>query len=145
MPPKKRKSRKADKQSELFDTGRDGDAYPVSPYVDITAKKSKGNPQSKKANRVAAPFKNFKRVQIYVWFRDHGPAIAEDAVKAFPQWSYPTVTARISELRRDGFLICVGEKNTQYSNSPADLLKVSDLVYPGLTEFEAKGRNNGDR
>jgi hypothetical protein len=106
------------------------DGYPVSPLVDVTAKKHKGNPESKKANLKAAPRKGGKREAIYRWFQAHGPAIAEQLLEAFPQWRYSTVTARISELRRDGFLEQIGVRSTRYSDSPAALLRCTSKTYP---------------
>src|SRR5580765_3501490 len=99
--------------------------YPVSPHVDVTARKSKGNPESRKANLTAAPYKNNKRYLIWLWFKENGPAITEDFILANPDWHYPTITARISELKRDGFLEKVGERPTQYSKSPAAILQVT--------------------
>jgi Fic family protein len=104
--------------------------YPVSEFKDVTARKHKGNPQSKKANIVAAPHKNTKRKLVHLWFQHNGPAITEDFILGNPDWHYPTVTARISELKRDGFLEEIGERPTKYSNSPAAILRVTDKPYP---------------
>ena len=95
----------------------------VSNYVDITQNKHGGNPQSQKANVRAARKKPRHRDLIANWFRENGPAIAEQVLAVFPQWRYSTVTARISELRRDGILIQVGVRKTKYSSSDAALLK----------------------
>lgn len=108
--------------------------YPVSPYVDVTQNKHGGNRESQKANIKAAPYKRGKREEIYCWFKAHGPSIAEDLLKAFPQWRYSTVTARISELRRDGFLEQCGTRNTEYSHSAAALLRITDKPYPYFQE-----------
>jgi len=104
--------------------------YPVSEFVDVTAKKHGGNPESRKANIVAARSKGTKRRFIYRWFQQNGPAITEDFILANPDWHYPTVTARISELKRDGFLVKIGERPTKYSKSPAAILQASELSYP---------------
>ena len=139
--------KKSEQQNSLFDTsvekpqkqkykplpsrepGRED--YPVSPYVDVTAKKSRGNPQSAKANVRAAKTKNTMRLQIYRWWKTNGPAIAEEALLAFPNKRYSTITARVSELRRDEFLRQVGTKRTIYSGEDAALLVVTDKHYPG--------------
>jgi len=115
-------------QSNLFPTEKK--EYPVSEFVDVTARRSAGNPESKKANIVAARSKNTKRAFIYHWFEKNGPAITEDFILANPDWHYPTITARISELKRDGFLEQIGERPTKYSKSPAAILRVTELPYP---------------
>ena len=95
----------------------------VSDYVDITGNKHGGNPQSIAANAAVSKRKGQYRKLIYDWFLRHGDACAEDALAAFPKLRYSTVTARISELRRDGLLEQVGITHTKYSGKEAALLR----------------------
>lgn len=95
----------------------------VSSYVDITQNNHGGNPESQAANVDVAPRKPRYREIIADWFRLNGPAIAEDVLAAFPKWRYSTVTARISELRRDRIIVQIGVRPTAYSGKDAALLK----------------------
>jgi hypothetical protein len=105
------------KQMDLYDG-----ASPVSDSVDVTKNKHRGNPESEAANLAAAHSKSKFRKMIFDWFLGNGPAIAEDCLEAFPHCRYSTVTARISELRRDGMLIKIGTRATRYSGKEAALL-----------------------
>lgn len=95
----------------------------VSNYVDVTQNNHGGNPESQEANIDVAPRKPRYRELIADWFRLNGPAIAEDVLAAFPKWRYSTVTARISELRRDRIIVQIGVRPTTYSGKDAALLK----------------------
>lgn len=97
-----------------------------SPYVDITRNNSRGNPESAEANISAAANKERFRKLIFDWFLKNGPAIAEDVLAAFPHLRYSTVTARVSELRRDRKLFKIGLRPTKYSGKNAALLSVHD-------------------
>lgn len=107
-----------EKQMDLYDG-----SSPVSKYVDVTKNKHGGNPESQAANAAAAESKEKYRKLIFDWFLGNGPAIAEDCLKAFPHLRYSTVTARISELRRDGMLVKIGTRATKYSGKQAALLE----------------------
>lgn len=95
---------------------------PVPDVVDVTERKHGGNPESEAANLAAAENKSKFRKVIFDWFLGNGPAIAEDCLAAFPGLRYSTVTARISELRRDGMLVKIGTRATKYSGKQAALL-----------------------
>lgn len=99
-------------------------ASSVPDTVDITARNSRGNPESADANLKAAERKAKYRRMVYDWWECQGATgmLAEDALHAFPQLRYSTVTARISELRRDGMLVQIGLRPTAYSGKNAAVL-----------------------
>jgi len=95
---------------------------------DICLSRHKGNSESLAANTRVAPAKALLRDQIYQWFLFRGSAGAtcEEASRAM-QIRYTTMSARISELRADGWLVQIvvnGEKmrrKTQGGSSAAVL------------------------
>ena len=81
---------------------------------DVCLSRHKGNAESLAANARVAPTKALLRDSIYQWFvfRGNAGATCEEASRTM-QIRYTTMSARISELRADGWLVQIvmnGEK-----------------------------------
>jgi len=89
---------------------------------DVCASRHRGNPESEAANERVAPSKADLRWKIMLWFYEHGPATCEQASRALGL-RYTTASARLSELKADGFLEITGKRALTSGGSQAALLR----------------------
>ena len=83
------------------------------PDKDICARRHKGSPESTGANKRIAPLKEGLRRKVYVFISLFGPqgASCEDVERGLGL-KHQTASARVSELRRDGWIASVGRGKT---------------------------------
>lgn len=89
---------------------------------DVCASRHRGSKESEVANERVSPSKAELRYRIVRWFFEHGPATCEQASIALGI-RYSSMSARISELKRDGLLVPTGEHCKTSGGSPAAVLK----------------------
>lgn len=90
---------------------------------DVCASRHRGNPESVEANDRIESSKAALRWRIMSWFFEHGPATCEEASRG-TRIQYQTMSARISELKRDGLLAPTGQRRKTSGGSWAGVLKV---------------------
>jgi hypothetical protein len=94
---------------------------------DITARKHKGNPESRAANERLHPRKSELRDRFYNWFVERGPrgAVAEEAEIALG-FARGTGQPRVTELKALGKLVKTGERRDTSTGNKAAVL-VADI------------------
>lgn len=108
--------------------------------ADITANRNRGNPESAAANAKVEPSKTVLQVMIWEWFLQqarHG-GTTEECSRALGI-RYTTASARISELKAEGWLVRV----VNGFNGKPILRKTSTGssagVFRGVSKAERKG------
>jgi hypothetical protein len=91
---------------------------------DICARRHRGNAESRDANKIAQRSKSECRGLLYAWFQAQGLAggtCHEASVSTGIR--YTTCSARISELKAEGFLVPTGERRKTPTGAGAAVLK----------------------
>lgn len=101
----------------------DSKAQKGKEMTDICARRSAHNPFSESAYALIAPSKAEVRYRIMRWFYYAGPATCEQAHLALGI-RYQSMSARVSELKRDGLLYETGERARTSGGCWAALLAV---------------------
>ena len=91
-----------------YEPPTDTDGHPL-PVPDITRRKHGGNEQSEAAFQRVEPHIPAMQAHALEWWRLNGPATSKEysAATGFPLHA---VSARLSELKRDGKMIETGER-----------------------------------
>jgi predicted HTH transcriptional regulator len=76
---------------------------------DVTRNRHGGNAESEAANERVIDHKEAQRWHIYHHLKTNGPQTSKEIRRDFPM-NYTSVSARLSELKRDGWIESTGER-----------------------------------
>jgi hypothetical protein len=102
-----------------------------APQADICRNRHGGSATSEAANERVAPHKGSLRASVLRFIRVRGQFGATvEEISEICKLRYTTVSARVSELKRDGLVIASGRTRKTYSGSEAAVL----ILTPTTTE-----------